>query len=58
MFEFVRLHGIVPWVETGRFDLQGITEGVERLRRGETRYKYVIPGDRAEFRFVAVAEDV
>ena len=39
MLEFAALHGIVPWIETGKFDLAGIQEGVDRLRKGMTRYR-------------------
>jgi len=39
MLEFAASHGIVPWIETGNFDLTGIQEGVDRLRKGMTRYR-------------------
>ena len=40
MLEFAERHAIQPWVEVGKSDLEGIREGVERLRKGLTRYRY------------------
>ena len=42
MLEFASRHRIVPWVESGKLDLKGIQEGVDRLRKGFTRYRYTI----------------
>jgi len=46
MLEFAKLHNIVPWVEIGKLTLDGIQKGVDKLRNGLMRY-----------RFVAIAED-
>ena len=40
MLEFVELHKIVTWVEEGILNLNGIQDGVDRLRKGLTRYRY------------------
>ena len=42
MLAFADFHKIVPWVETGKLDLDGIQHGVDRLRKGLTRYRYTI----------------
>ena len=39
MLEFAKRHDIKPWVEAGSFTLQGIQQGVDRLRKGQTRYR-------------------
>jgi D-arabinose 1-dehydrogenase-like Zn-dependent alcohol dehydrogenase len=39
MLEFASRHKIVPWVESGKLNLNGIQEGVDRLRKGLTRYR-------------------
>ena len=39
MLAFAQQHKIVPWVETGTLDLQGIQNGVDRLRKNLTRYR-------------------
>ena len=58
MLEFVASHGIVPWVETGKLNLEGIQAGVDRLRKGLTRYRYHCePEMISNYRFVAIAED-
>jgi D-arabinose 1-dehydrogenase-like Zn-dependent alcohol dehydrogenase len=39
MLEFAKEHDIVPWIETGKFSLEGIQAGVDKLRKGLTRYR-------------------
>lgn len=41
MLDFADLHKIVPWVESGKLNRQGIQDGVDRLRKGLTRYRFV-----------------
>ena len=57
MLEFAELHKITPWVEEGKLNLKGIQDGVDRLRKGLTRYRYDLEEDFANSRFVAIAED-
>jgi len=58
MLDFADLHKIVPWVETGPLDLEGIQQGVDRLRKGLTKYRYFYGGPWTDqSRFVAVAHD-
>ena len=48
MLEFAELHKIVPWVETGVLNLEGVQDGVDRLRKGLTRYRYELEAKPAE----------
>jgi hypothetical protein len=48
MLEFAELHKIVPWVETGVLSLEGIQDGVDRLKRGLTKYRYELESKFAE----------
>ena len=40
MLQFADLHKIIPWVEIGKLNLEGIQDGIDRLREGLTRYRY------------------
>jgi hypothetical protein len=40
MLDFAELHKIIPWVEEGQLNLKGIQDGVDRLRKGLTRYRH------------------
>ena len=58
MLEFAASHKIVPWVETGKLDLEGIQAGVDRLRKGLTRYRYYCEPEKiSNPRFVAIADE-
>lgn len=57
MLEFAKLHDIVPWVETGRLNLEGIQDGIDRLRKGLTRYRYSLIMKCIDISFVAIADE-